>query len=122
MRNDGVSPLDDGSGEWLPFSIDNPALIPSSSDQRDILVHARLAASMVGATPRDRPEWITQGADGHLYCTLTNNTKRLEPNAANPSAPNPYGQIIRWQDSDGQTITRDCTLVVRRKDRGVVGS
>lgn len=111
MRNEGVSPLDegtlyvarfddDGSGEWLPLSIDNPALSESFSDLADILVHARLAATILGATPMDRPEWITEGADGFVYCTLTNNTERQEADAPNPNAPNPYGHIIRWQDDD----------------------
>ena len=125
MRNEGVSPLDegtlyvarfddDGSGEWLALSMENPQLADAFSDTADILVHARLAATKVGATPMDRPEWITEGADGQVYCTLTNNTERQEPNAANPNAPNPYGQIIRWRDADdhiGTTLTWDHFIV-----------
>ena len=123
--NEGKSPLDEGTlyvarfnddntGTWLPLSIDNPDLSSSFADQADILVHARVAATQVGATPMDRPEWITAAPDGTLYCTLTNNTKREEPNAANPTAPNPYGHIIRWQDGDqhvGDTFSWDQFVV-----------
>lgn len=35
-----------------------------------------------------------------VYCTLTNNTRRTEPNTANPLVPNPNGHIIRWTDDD----------------------
>ncbi len=117
MRAAGLSPLDDGtlyvarfdddgSGEWLPLTFSNPELTDSFSDQADVLVHARLAATRVGATPMDRPEWITIAPNGDVYCTLTNNTKREQSDAANPKAPNPYGQIIRWHDKDDHTGLR----------------
>ncbi len=111
MHDAGISPLDegtlyaarfndDGAGEWLPLSLGNPALAEAFSDQADILVHARLAATLAGATPMDRPEWISVGPDGDVYCTLTNNTRREQTDAANPMAPNPNGHIIRWRDED----------------------
>jgi secreted PhoX family phosphatase len=89
-----------GSGEWLPLTIDNPKLKDKFSDQADILVNVRLAATELGATPMDRPEWTTVAPNGDVYCTLTNNSERTTPNAANPQAPNPHGHIIRWRDSD----------------------
>ena len=58
-----------------------------------MLVYARLAADAVGATLKDRPEWTTIGADGYCYCTLTNNSRRTEPNAANSLAPSSDGHI-----------------------------
>ena len=111
MRARGKSPLDegtlyvarfdeDGTGEWLPLTIDNPALAAGFADQAEVLINARIAADIVGATPMDRPEWTTVAPDGDVYCTLTNNTRRTEPNAANPLAPNPNGHIIRWTDDD----------------------
>ncbi|HCO61572.1 MAG TPA: phosphatase, partial [Porticoccaceae bacterium] len=51
------------------------------------------------ATPMDRPEWISVAPNRDVYCTLTNNSRRNEPNAANPLAPNADGHIIRWHDS-----------------------
>ncbi len=117
LRAAGASPLDegtlyvarfdeDGRGAWLPLTIDDPVLAEAFEDQADVLVHARVAASLVGATPMDRPEWITVGPGGEVYCTLTNNVERDEPDAANPTAPNPHGQIIRWWDDDGHLGTQ----------------
>ncbi|MDX1655305.1 MAG: PhoX family phosphatase [Candidatus Competibacteraceae bacterium] len=116
MRAQGLSPLDhgklyvakfndDGTGEWLELTIDNPALAAKFMDQAEVLTYARLAADILGATPMDRPEWTTVAPNGDVYCTLTNNSRRQEPDAANPLAPNPDGHIIRWHDSDQHTGT-----------------
>ena len=119
MVDEGVSPLDEGTlhvarfdddatGEWLVLDPSNPALADQPIDQ--ILTFARIAADTVGATPMDRPEWISVGPDGRLYCTLTNNSLRGSddlPGAtpSNPQAPNPNGHIISWQDADDHTGT-----------------
>ncbi|ANV89960.1 PhoX family protein [Picosynechococcus sp. PCC 8807] len=127
MRARGISPFDegqlyvakfndDGSGEWLPLSMDNPALQGKFQDQAEILVYARLAADAAGATPMDRPEWITVGTEENVYCALTNNSRRTEADAPNPLAPNPDGHIIRWQDSDrhvGTTFTWDIFAIAQ---------
>lgn len=107
---------DDGSGDWLKLSMDNPALAEKFADQAEILVYARAAADMVGATPMDRPEWTTVAPNGDVYCTLTNNSRRTEANGANPLAPNPDGHIIRWHDSDqhvGTKFTWDIFLIAQ---------
>ncbi|MGB5760130.1 MAG: PhoX family phosphatase [Acidimicrobiales bacterium] len=91
---------EDGTGEWLPLSMDNPVLAGAFADQAEIVTYTRMAADLVGATPMDRPEWTTVAPNGDVYCTLTNNSQRTEPNAANPQAPNPDGHIIRWRDRD----------------------
>ena len=71
-----------------------------------MLIHARLAASVVKATRMDRPEWIVVSpTDGQVYCTLTNNAKRGEEGqpvgGPNPREKNVYGQILRWKaDAD----------------------
>ena len=107
----GRSPLDDGTlfvarfdadgtGEWLELSMDVPALAARFSGMDDLLVHTRLAADIVGATPMDRPEWTTIGRDGDVFWTLTNNTRREEADTANPQAPNPDGHIIRTTDAN----------------------
>ena len=111
MRKQGVSPLDDGklyvarfnddgTGDWLELTIDDPALASIFSSQAEVLTYARLAADALGATPMDRPEWTTVGPGGEVFCTLTNNTRREAPNAANPIVNNEYGHIIKWTDSD----------------------
>ena len=62
-----------------------------------MLLRTRQAADAVGATPMDRPEWISvHPHTNDVYCTLTNGT--AGPNAYNPRDPNPYGHIIRWRE------------------------
>ena len=126
MRARGTHPLDDGTlyvarfdedgtGQWLELSSANPALAGWSPEE--ILVNTRGAADVVGATPMDRPEWITVGRNQEVFCTLTNNSQRGtagttlkgDPrpgaDAANPLAPNFDGHIIRWVDTDQHTGT-----------------
>lgn len=109
--HDGQSPLDDGAlyvarfdedgtGEWLELTIDNPVLAARFNSQAEVLIYARIASDLLGATPMDRPEWTAIGKEGEVYWTLTNNSNRTEPNAANPQAPNSDGHIIRTVDSD----------------------
>ncbi len=107
---------DDNSGEWLELTIDNPALAARFADQAEVLTFARLAADILGATPMDRPEWTTVAPNGDVYCTLTNNSRRTEPNAANPMAPNADGHIIKWRDADqhvGTTFEWEIFLVAK---------
>ena len=124
MRAAGTSPLDegtlfaarfddDGTGEWLPLTPEHPKL--AGRNMGEILTFSRLAADAVGATPMDRPEWTTVAPDGQVYCSLTNNSKRREANAANPLAPNRNGHIIRWRDDDaGPRFTWDIFLIAER--------
>ena len=116
MLREGVSPLDegklyvarfneDGTGDWLELTIDNPMLAARFNSQAEVLIYARIAADILGATPMDRPEWTTIGQEEYVYCTLTNNSRRTEPNAANPETPNSTGHIIRWKDSEHHTGT-----------------
>lgn len=105
---------DDGTGDWLALTISDPALAARFEDQADLLVHARLAADILGATPMDRPEWTTIGADGSVFWTLTNNTQRTVADAANPQAPNSDGHIIKTMDSDdylGTSFTWDIFIL-----------
>ncbi len=125
MIAEGVSPLDEGTlyvarfseggvGEWLELSPNNPDIV-SYDTLEEILVHARVAADEAGATPMDRPEWTATAPDGTIYCTLTNNSRRETPNAANPMAPNPDGSIIRWKDDDvnGTSFQWDIFLIAQ---------
>src|SRR5690606_10636463 len=103
LRAQGKSPLDhgklyaakfneDGSGEWLELSIANPLLAAHFNDQAEVLIFARRAADIVGATPLERPEWTTVGPNEYVYCSLTDGHGE--------------GSILRWRDSDHHVGTR----------------
>lgn len=129
MRAAGKSPLDegtlyvakfnaDGSGSWLELSPNNPVLSTWSIDK--ILVQTRQAADLAGATKMDRPEWVSTAPDGWSYVTLTNNSRRTSQNidAANPTANNTDGHIIRWKDSDRHIgTTFNWEIFVLAKDK-----
>lgn len=105
----------DGTGRWL-------ALVPgenglparqgpddqSGFDAADVCIRTREAATLVGATPMDRPEWLA--AHPHtreLYVSLTNNKGRTTPDAANPRSGNLFGHILRWkEEGDDAGATR----------------
>lgn len=93
---------DDGKGEWVALTPEATAMSAA-----EIAVFTRVAASKVGATTMDRPEWVAVNPVAvEAYCALTNNTRRgVKPNAGgdetpvggpNPRAENKYGQIVRW--------------------------
>ena len=94
---------DGGRGEWIELSPQTTGL----SSQAEISIRTRQAASAVGATTMDRPEWVAaHPAKAEIYCALTNNKNRaVKPNAGgdptpingpNPREANIYGQIVRW--------------------------
>ena len=101
---------DDMTGEWV-------ALTPEATGMSaaEIAIFTRTAASKVGATTMDRPEWIAVNPTAiEAYCCLTNNSRRgalkddgtpqtnaggevMAVNAPNPRETNEYGQIVRWR-------------------------
>jgi len=96
------------SGEGVPASVAvaGPEVPnPGGGGVEVVAVGGDSAADIVGATPMDRPEWIAVAPNEDVYCTLTNNSRRTEPNGPNPLAPNPDGHILRWRDSDRHTGT-----------------
>jgi len=96
----------DGRGRWLPLVHGQGPLTTANgfADQGEVVIKARQASDLLQATKMDRPEWLSIDPNsGWVYCTLTNNSARGQPNqpgvdAANPRANNTMGQIIRWKD------------------------
>ena len=99
---------DNGTGMWVHLT---PATTGMAS-KAEICIHTRMAASAVGATTMDRPEWVAANPmKAEAYCCLTNNKNRgVKPNAGgdatpvngpNPREKNNYGQIVRWAPTDG---------------------
>ncbi len=98
-----------GTGEWLELTWGKNGLTPENGfpDAASVMIFAREAATQVGATTMDRPEWVAVHPDNQsVFCTLTNNKHRgvkdSQPlNAVNPREKNPYGHIVRWKPTKG---------------------
>ena len=104
----------DGSGRWLPLVHGQGPLTAANgfADQGEVLVKARQASDLLGATRMDRPEWLAiDQARGEVFCSLTNNGGRGAPgwpgpDAANPRERNVMGQVIRWKEEHDFDATR----------------
>jgi secreted PhoX family phosphatase len=99
---------DNGKGKWVELTPEATGMASKS----DVCVHTRQAASAVGATTMDRPEWVAANPlKAEVYCCLTNNKNRgIKPNAGgddtsingpNPRDKNKYGQIVRLVPAGG---------------------
>ncbi|MEO0521410.1 MAG: PhoX family phosphatase [Pseudomonadota bacterium] len=118
---------DDMTGTWLALTPETTGMSPA-----EISIFTRMAASEVGATTMDRPEWIAVNPTAvEAYCCLTNNSRRgaknddgsirtnaggeaMTVNAPNPREVNRYGQIVRWRphSDDHGRATFDWDLYV----------
>jgi uncharacterized protein len=110
----------DGTGQWLALAQGQNGLVAGAIDpgnetqgpqtdatidfatQADVLLNTKVAARVAGATLMDRPEWLTVGPDGTVYCTCTNNSGRAVTDTANPRTQNRHGHIIRWTEDGNE--------------------
>src|SRR5690606_23417166 len=85
----------DGSGAWKALvhgqnGLDTSNTVLPFHGQDEVLVFARAAADVIGATKMDRPEWVSVSPiTGEVYVTLTNNKYRGISDDQPLSASNP---------------------------------
>ncbi len=133
LLNDGqlyVARLDeDGTGEWIALTVATANAAAREAgypnlfrDEGDLMIRARDAARLLGATPMDRPEDVEAVTDaqwrgaGPVLIVCTKNTQQgfahpgnpRRPDAAKPNAAqsNMPGHIVRLDEQGGDCAAR----------------
>jgi len=127
----------DGTGRWLPLRLEaaNAAAAevgaPGFTDEGDLMMRARAAARLLGATPTDRPEDVEAMVDeawvgtGQVFIPCTKGAEAAPPRPGRPTREgadrnepqaNPAGHVIRIEE-DGA----DCAATTFRWEIFLVG-
>ena len=85
------------AGRWVHLSWrDDARLKKVFSDHTELLIRAREAAKIVGATPLDRPEDIEiDPVSGHIFVSLTSNKKRK----------NYFGSLLKIMEKNNNPLS-----------------
>ena len=101
----------DGTGAWLPLTFGSALAAAGFSDQADVLIRARQAATVLGATKMSRPEDVeVNPVTKKVYAVMTGNSGGAV-NAANPRAGGSsiagqgLGHVVEITETDGDNAS-----------------
>lgn len=120
---------DDGTGTWIPLTLASANRASRAAgylnpfrSEGDLLMRAREAARLLGATPMDRPEDVEAVLDdnwlglGPVLVVCTKNTqlgferagnpRRLDPDKPDGAQANAPGHILRLDEAGGDCAAR----------------
>ncbi len=118
----------DGTGVWMPLTHGvGPLVTPTFTDQVDVLIRTRQAATALGATKMARPEDVeVNPVTKKVYAAMTGNSGS-ESNAANPRpggssiSGNAVGHILEITEAGGDnaalTFTWEIFLLCGRPNK-----